>query len=342
MFTPAETQKLEAFLAHTLGVKAAKIENVVRIHGGASRQTYSFDVTTSAGKRGYILRRDPPDSLIDTDRALEFAAYKSVQNQNIPAPRPVALVTDPATLGAPFFVMERIENAAAGSPFNPNAFGEHSAAIGKEFFSILGRIHAIDPHASELAKVAIAPPPEECWKRELDHWANVIAMDALEPQPIAEAAIRRLRANPPPPPRKLAIVHGDYRIGNFLHDGKGAIKAVLDWEMAHIGDPMEDLGWALDPLWAQGRKDLAAGLLPMNDAVELWEDAADQDFDAERFRWWSLFASLKGLAIWISSSKTVVDGKNTDPILAFSGWYCLTRHNQIVADRLAGAKRGGL
>lgn len=340
MLTASDIPKLEAFMARTIGTPRVRIENVVRIHGGASLQTYSFDATYGQHKRGFILRRDPPDSLIDTDRALEYAAYNSVQGRDVPAPKPVALVTDSKVLGAPFFVMERVDNCTAGSPFNPNAFGDHREAIGRDFFAILGRIARINPDETELAQVCISPAYEDCWKRELDHWANIIAQDALEPQPIAEAAIRRLRANPPPAPRRLSIVHGDYRVGNFLHDGTGSIKAVLDWEMAHIGDPMEDIAWALDPLWSGARKDLAAGMIPMGKAIEIWEDNADQDFDVERYRWWSIFASLKGLAIWISSGRTLQDGKNYDPVLAFSGWYCLTRHNQILAERLAAAPRG--
>jgi aminoglycoside phosphotransferase (APT) family kinase protein len=343
MLSPDELSRLESYLSQAIADGApVRIEAANRIAGGASRQTYSLDATIDGARRGLILRRDPPDSLIDTERALEYAAYQSAQNQDVPAPRPLALAEDEGVLGAPFFVMERIENAAAGSPFNPNSFGEHAAAIGREFFAILGRVAAIDPHASPLARVVAAPDPDACWKRELDHWAGVIAADSLEPHPIAQATIRRLRRNPPPAPRTLAIVHGDYRIGNFLHDGQGAIKAVLDWEMAHIGDPLEDLAWALDPLWALGRKDLAAGLIPMDEAIALWERNSGHQFDAERFRWWSLFASLKGLAIWISSARAYHAGVNNDPVLGFSGWYCLTRHNKILADRLAAAARGSL
>ncbi len=345
MLTPAEIGRLEAYLTRALGEGGAlKIDNLVRIHGGASRQTYSFDGLIMSrgmeGRRGFILRRDPPASLIDTDRALEFAAYRSMVRENVPAPRPLALVTDRSVLGAPFFIMERVENSQGASPFNAKAFGAHAKSIGGDFFDIMGRIHAIDPARTELAQVTITPDPRASWKRELDHWTAIIAQDALEPQPIVWAAIRRLRANPPPPPRRCTIVHGDYRIGNFLHDGAGAITAILDWELAHIGDPIEDLGWALDPLWSQGRTDLAAGLLPMEEAIEIWEDAADEDFDAERFRWWSLFAHVKGVAIWLTSSRTFHEGKNSDPVLAFSGWYCLTRHNQIIAERLAAAPRG--
>src|SRR5262249_53033497 len=120
------------------------------------------------------------------------------------------------------------------------------------------------------------------------------------------------------------------------------IVAVLDWELTHIGDPMEDLAWSLDPIWTLGRPDHAAGLIPRDEAIALWEDASAQDFNAERFRWWSLFSGVKGLAIWASAAKSVADGRSRDPMRAFCGWYCATRHNQILADRLAAAPRGGL
>src|SRR6201999_3457195 len=114
----------------------------------------------------------------------------------------------------------------------------------------------------------------DCWRHELDRWEKVIDEDEREPQPIARAAIRWLRKHPPPPAQKICVVHGDYRTGNFLHDNQGTIRAVLDWEMAHLGDPLEDLGWALDPLWSHGDPSRPAGTLPRADAIALWEAAS--------------------------------------------------------------------
>jgi aminoglycoside phosphotransferase (APT) family kinase protein len=345
MLTAEESQRLAAFLQSVLKVKSIRIENFSRIHGGASRETYSFNALyangSGQGARGFILRRDPPDSLIDTQRALEFAAYRSFHKSDVPVPEPIALVEDSSVLGRPFFIMERIDTGSPARPFTKDPYGPHRESIGRDFFSILGALAAVDPYDTDMPAVVPTPAPEECWRRELDHWERVIDTDALEPQPIAAAAIRRLRRNPPRPPAKLSIVHGDYRSGNFLHNGAGRIVSVLDWEMAHIGDPLEDLAWALDPLWA-GDSGLAAGLLDFDEAVQLWQQASGRRFHADAFQWWSLFASLKGLAIWISSAKAYHDGKNPDPILAFSGWYCATRHNKIIADRLSRATYGGL
>lgn len=345
MLTPQETAALASFMESTLRTPV-EIENLARIHGGASRETYRFDAKLTedvgAATRGFILRRDPVDSLIDTERALEYAAYKSFFGRGVPVPEAIALVEDESILGRPFFIMERIDNAAAASPFQLDPFGAQRESIGRDFFSILGAIAAVDPYDTDMPGVVDTPAPEDCWRRELDHWESVIVNDALEPQPIAMAAIRRLRRNPPSAPPRLSVVHGDYRNGNFLHDGAGRIVAVLDWEMAHIGDPMEDLAWALDPLWQGSNLNYAAGLLDFEDAIQLWQQASGRRFNAEAFQWWSLFSNLKGLAIWISSARAYHDGKNTDPILAFSGWYCSTRHNKIIADRLAQTPWGGL
>jgi aminoglycoside phosphotransferase (APT) family kinase protein len=346
MLTPDEVGRLLAYLRalypdrHDLA-----LDHQFRIHGGASRETYSLDLSfLTRGERtpwSLILRRDPAASLIETERAVEFAAYRAAFG-TVPVPEAVALVNDTAVLGAPFFVMSRIDGGAAASPFQQGAYADHAADIGRQFFTHLGAIARIDPLASDLPGLVGVPEPEACWRKELDHWAKVIAEDALEPQPTLQAAIRRLRAHPPPPPQCICLVHGDYRSGNFLHDGAGRILAILDWEMAHIGDPFEDLGWALDPLWSNLRPDLAAGMLPQAEAIALWEQASGLRFDAAAFRWWSLFAAVKGMAIWLSASRAFADGKNTDPVQAFSGWYCSRRHEEIVAERLAHAPRGAL
>jgi len=128
--------------------------------------------------------------------------------------------------------------AAIGQP----PYAERREQLGRRKWEILGRIAAADPAAIGLTGCMQAPAPEDCWRRELDYWEGVIDADELSPWPIARAAIRRLRRSPPPPAQKLSVVHGDFRTGNFLYDGQGGIHAILDWEMVHLGDPLEDLG----------------------------------------------------------------------------------------------------
>lgn len=326
--------QLEAYLTR-IWEAPARVTMISRIPGGASRETYRFDVEVDGATRGLILRRDPVGSLIDTERKLEFAAFRSFYGKGLPVPEAVALEEDGAELERPFFIMGRIDGGKAQSPFTVPPYGEHAATIGEQFYGHLGAIAAADPLTLPIAEATPAPALDQCWKTALDYWEGVIDADEEHPQPIVRACIRRLRASPPPPAQKLSVVHGDYRTGNFLHDGAGKVIALLDWEMAHIGDPLEDLGWAMEPLWCYGETDRVSGMLPKAEAIAIWEKASGLKVDPSAFAWWELFASVKGQAIWISSAKEYRAGGLKDPVLGLSGWYTARRQDVILADRLA-------
>lgn len=315
------------------------VTHLNRIHGGASRETYAIDIQierkTGHETKGLILRKDPVDSLIDTDRKVEFSAIRSMKNLDIPAPNALFVETDSSCLGAPFFVMDRIENGSALNPFSLDEIEPHREAVGREFFKYLGAIASVEVSDSPLVDVIDSPNENNCWRRELDYWESEIDKDEVCPQPVARAAIRYLRKNPPPPAQRLSIVHGDFRTGNFLHNGNGNINGILDWEMAHIGDPFEDLAWATDPLWCAGDRERAAGFIPWQEAIEIWQKASKCKFDKETFEWWSIFACVKALGIWISSAKAFADGGNDDPILAWSGWFTHAAHELTLASKLA-------
>lgn len=326
--------QLSSYLGRLWG-RPVQVLDLTRIPGGASRETYRFDVDVDGERKGLILRRDPVGSLIDTDRRLEFLAYQSFYGRGVPAPEPVALEMAETELERPFFIMGRIDGGKAASPFTVDPYAAHAATIGEQFFSILGTIAKADPVGLPISDVAEMPEPAACWSKELDYWAKVIETDQLHPQPIVWAAIRKLRRNPPPPAQKISVVHGDYRTGNFLHDGEGKIIAILDWEMAHLGDPMEDLGWAIDPLWGHFDPDKVGGMMPRAEALKLWEQVSGLKVDEQALDWWSLFNAVKGQAIWTSSAREYRDSGGKDPVLALSGWYTARRHDKIIADRLA-------
>lgn len=325
--------RLAAYLTRTRG-EAVAVEGLSRISGGASRETYRFDALASGGREGLILRRDPPGSLIDTDRRLEFLALRSFAGKGVAAPEALVLETEGAELERPFFIMRRIDGGVVASPFAVNPYGDHGAMIGEQFFTGMGRVAGEPVAGLPLAEVAPLPDPGACWRLQLDYWAAVIEDDEDHPQPIVRAAIRRLRRRPPPPPAKIAVAHGDFRSGNFLHDGAGRILALLDWEMAHLGDPLEDLAWAMDPLWSNPGDPRISGMVTAEEAKGIWRRASGLEIDPEALDWWSLFASVKGQAIWISSARAWKDGGMVEPVLAFSGWYTARRQDEILARRL--------
>lgn len=328
-------QKLAAYLSGRWG-EPVTVSTIEQIPGGASRETYRVGLETGGARHGVILRRDPKSSLIDTERSLEYRTYEAVHGTAIPVPEPLILEEDPGPLERPFSLMREItgcESATAMLAQPPYAAVRER--IGERKWQLLGSLAAMDPQ--ELGVTDFMEVPEHPAARELDYWARVIAEDALHPQPVAEAAIRWLRRHLPEPSGRLCLVHGDYRSGNFLFDGSGEIRGVLDWEMAHVGDPLEDLAWSLDPLWAWPERTLAGGLLPRERAIRVWEEASGMTVDRDAFRWWQVFASLKGLAIWISSTEDFVHGESKEPILAVAGWVMTDRQNRILVDRLRPA-----
>lgn len=332
MIAPLEASQVEAYLTRVWGTRTT-VEALARIPGGASRETYRFDAVADGERHALILRREPAAGLIDTETETEFRAYQSAAGV-VPVPRAVALERGGGELGRPFFITERVEGGAVAGSFERAPFGDHAAAIGAEFFAALGRLAAFDPAGTPLAEHLPAPAANECSRVALDYWEGVIDADQLAPLPVVRAAIRRLRASPPPPAQAVRIVHGDYRSGNLMHDGQGGMLAMFDWEMAHLGDPLEDLGWALDPIWNHFEPGLVCGMVAREAAIATWERTSGMRADPAAMRWWSLFNAVKGRAIWTSAFREFVAGGLTDPVLGVSGWYTATRQDTIIAEQL--------
>lgn len=328
------TARLEAYLATRL-TNSGRVEvaGLERISGGASRETFRFVLRTGPGgpgrplpggevvERRLILRLDPSGSLIDTDRRVEFEALRSFFNSAVPVPEPLWLEENAAPLGHPFFIMAEITGGEA-NPFRLMAqpfVGLHGT-MARHKWRILGEIARTDPTACGLTKMFPAIEPGYVWRTQLDHWIDVLDADAIEPQPVQRAVIRWLRRNPPPPPAHLAVVHGDYRTGNLLIDPSGGVVGVLDWEMVHLGDPLEDLAWGLNRVWRFQNDDRAGGLVPRDVAIRIWEQASGLRADLQALRWWELFSCVKGQAIWVSAAKAFTSGENRDLIMPIAAW----------------------
>lgn len=331
-------QQFEEYLKHKIpGSEEVRVSEISQIHGGASRETYrllaSWKIGNEEKSRRMILRRDPEGSLIETDRQVEYIAYSTFYSLGIPVPEPLYIERDPKWLGRPFFVMEEIVDAEVSSFIYP--LGPLAEKIGKQFWHNLGKIAAVDPEKVGLTKKLKVVPKDQCWKHELDYWEKVIDEDQLNPEPIVRGAIRWLRNNPPPPAQKLAVVHGDYRVGNFLYNEQGDICAILDWEMCHLGDPYEDIAWASDPMWSHENYDRPGNMIERKEAFRIWEEASGMKIDYDALKWWEIFSFVKGIAIWTSAAKEYLTGKNKSLILAWSGFHPKIVQNRLLAQRMS-------
>lgn len=325
-------QGLEARLARYLSARWGQdvwVDSLSRFHGGAARETFRFVAHAADGPRAMVLRRDPASSLISTSREAEFHILHRAHQAGLPVPEPLFLEADGLAFETPGFLMSEVPGGRAAGLFEENPYGDGRAETGAQLFDALGRLHRVVPVAADRA----ALPVQDAAAR-LAHWKAEVLRHATRPEPVATAAIRWLERNVPQASGLPALVHGDFRSGNFLVDGDARLLAVLDWEMAHIGDPMEDLAWVMDPLWGHGAADLAAATLPVDSAIARWEAASGRHFVRDAWPWWRLFAGVAGLAIWISSSFEVANHRTVDPVMTFAGFYPYRFHNAQVARML--------
>ncbi|MEP7215824.1 MAG: phosphotransferase family protein [Anaerolineaceae bacterium] len=303
------------------------VANLARIPGGASRETWMFDATWSKDgevqSAPFVLRKDPPASLVESDRAVEYAFYSAFRGTEVPVPGMRWLESDPKYLGAPFFIMDRITVGETNvRNISEPHYADAKAMIGQRMFEVLGAIHRFNWRESAIAKVVEAPKPEAAWSEQVSYWEEMIGRNEISPQPIARAGIRWLRRNPPPPAERVSVVHGDYRVGNFLYSQEG-IHGVLDWEMAHLGDPIEDFAWAVHEIWDRA-------LIPRDECIQAYERASGLQVDADSLHWWDVFSGVKAQGIWLTGAKSFNDGRSSELILAYAAYALINGTDEAI------------
>ncbi len=319
-------EQLRAYLTARLGVDGGLVvSDLHRIPGGASRETWSFDACWqdkgSAVRRGFVLRRDPDASLLVTDRDVEFRVMDAVASHAVPVPKMYWLEQDGAWLERPFFVMQRIDNCETSPTkilMDPRFFPARQR-IAQQFVEILARIHALDWAALGLSFLGVPEDECACSLMEIEKWESVVERDALEPQPVLRAAIRWLRGHLPPPAQRIVLVHADYRTGNFLCAEDGEIKGVLDWEMTHLGDPMEDIAWACMRPWRWLGDEQIGGLMQRQEFYRMYSDSTGLAVDEDAVRFWELLGNMKFAAIFVTGARSFCDARTRSPMMALLG-----------------------
>ncbi len=303
-------ERLAAFIRDQGGFDDVKIEDLRRMPGGASREIWSFDAAIrnnrSETRRALVLRRDPGAHKIDTSRRHEFAVLRAAWEERVPVPEVLWVSDDPSVLGAAFFIMERVEGETlARRLLRDDAYARAREVMPSQLASILAQIHRIDPARHKLD--FLAEPGDNAARTEVLRFQETFALLALEPHPAFELAFRYLLERVPSTPRKT-LVHGDYRIGNVIFGPEG-VRSILDWELAHLGDPMEDLGWICVRAWRFGADDKPmGGLGSREEFFEAYEKASGARVDPEAVRFWEVFGNLRWGIITIGQARTHLDG----------------------------------
>lgn len=250
---------LRAYLARELpgsggGEMPLAIE---RIRGGHSNET--FYVTR--GEERWVLRRPPRGPLLPTahDVAREYRVLRALAGTTVPVPRPLLLCEDTSVLGAPFYLMERVDGVVIRDTLPP-AFEREVAArrgLADALVDALADLHAVDYTAVGLGDFG---KPQGYLERQLRRWTGQLDASRNRPLPDLDAVTDWLRAHVPESP-PATIVHGDFRIDNvmFAPEPPARVLAIVDWEMATIGDPLADLGYMLS-FWPEAGDPEMGGL----------------------------------------------------------------------------------
>jgi aminoglycoside phosphotransferase (APT) family kinase protein len=305
-------EPLARFIAEQLDVGEVSVQDLRRLPGGASRETWSFDAVYSEDggtkRLPLVLRRDPGPTVMSSNRREEFVLLQALGREGVPVPRVYWLGDDTRTLGARFFLMERVEGETiARRLLRDDEYAEARQRMTSQLGEILARIHRIDRQAHGLDFLVQPPPGTGAALAEVERYEQIYRSIAPDPHPAFELAFRWLARHLPPDGRR-SIVHGDFRIGNVIFGPEGT-RSILDWEMAHAGDPMEDLGWLCVRSWRFGNDDLPVGGIGQRETLfEAYERAGGGSVDPAHVRFWEVFGNLKWAVICIMQAKTHLDG----------------------------------
>ncbi|MCB1476244.1 MAG: phosphotransferase family protein [Rhodobiaceae bacterium] len=320
--------RLRAYMEGQTGQKV-EIGKWKRFPVGFSWITYGFDATYDGRKHELILRLGPSDGLFAPYSAKpQYLVLKALHGTGVAVPEAFWYSDDPSILGLPFFICEKAEGEApipwgsAGEGF-PKDYRE---TIGRQFVEQLAALHNFDWRNSELVEWDAGHSVDDVALREVEYWAERHAHWALRPYPMAYRAIDWLRSNLPKAPR-VSVVHGDYRIGNFL-EKDNRITAILDWELAHLGDPLEDIGWAFLPQY-MGGSGLICRLVERGEFLRLYNELTGIEVDEKALNFYTILAQFKVGMTFVAGVSCFEDGSFHDMRMPAMGTQIFATFRQI-------------
>jgi len=267
---------------------ATGVVHAVRLSGGASQETWSFDIVHSGGNIGAILRRAPQGYGAAPARAAglnaEAALMQLAYDAGVPSPRVLHVLQPEDELGTGF-VMARVEGETIPRKILRDAeFAQARPKLARQLGGVLAGIHGLD--LAQLPALRQMTAAKEIAELERDYrsfdW----------PRPVFELALRWLRDHDPGPSEQVTLVHGDFRHGNLII-GPDGVRAVLDWELAHTGDPMEDLGWICVNSWRFGEIDKPVGGFGSREELFAGYEAGGRRVDPARVKFWEVMGTLR-------------------------------------------------
>jgi aminoglycoside phosphotransferase (APT) family kinase protein len=267
---------------------ATNVVAAAKLSGGASQETWSFEIVHASGNLGAILRRAPRGFGAAPTRAAGLAAEARLMqlayDAGVPSPRVLHVLEPEDDLGTGF-IMARVEGETIARKILRDAeFASARPKLARQLGLVAATIHGLPREKlPELRRLTATAEIAELAREYRNlNW----------PKPVFELALRWLGDYDPGPPQQETLVHGDFRHGNLII-GPDGVRAVLDWELAHIGDPMEDLGWICVNSWRFGEIDKPVGGFGSREELFAGYEAAGRKADADRVKFYEVMGTLR-------------------------------------------------
>lgn len=336
-YVPATNQSIETRLIELFASRApgGKVTGVQRMGGGASKEQFVFELTACDQAGRYVLRMDPRAAAVEAPREREYEALRAFAGV-VPAPRAVWLDARGECFEQPAMIMSFSEGVVKPSDIAKDAgnvsgmgpvLNEHWRTIlGPQFVQHLASIHAYGWRQAKLTSFQVPDADtRQAARWQAGWWTRVWHDDKVASLPVVALAEQWLFDNLPAV-SELSFVHGDYRTGNYLIDESSArISALLDWELAHIGDFHEDLAWVVQRPFgsSHGDKFMVSGLYERNEFLERYEQESGRKVDRKALHFYEVIAALKGVCVCLGTCVQVARAQHN--------------HQDIVLNWLAGA-----
>jgi aminoglycoside phosphotransferase (APT) family kinase protein len=323
---------LGKFLSQEWGEPVA-IENVTQASAGARRRNILFDAIAGSSRTPLCATIVPFAAMQLVPIAVEASNLRLAEAAGMPVPHVHAVCEDDSFVGGPFFVTARIEGETI--PRQVLRLVERTPGLGKTLArqsgAALAKLHAADAAKADPRVLRPTGNPLEAAlavsRRSLD--------ELLQPSPALTLCFNWLKRNLPQAPKRITVVHSDFRNGNIIV-GPDGLRASLDWEGCHLGDPMEDVGWIVQRMWRFRNDDLEVGGFGTRDDLRAGYQDAGGEWNEERFQWWKAQGSMRwGLGL-AGQAKQHLDGSVPSIVLAASG----RRVAELEYDTLMLLKRG--
>ena len=305
--------------------------DLTKFPSGQSNPTYRI----RAASGDYVMRRKPFGKLLPSAHAVdrEYRLLSGLHPLGFPVPQPLALCDDPDVIGAIFYVMELVHGRPYANGALPEFDSDTRRSMYEQMIDTLADLHVIDPETAELGDFG---KPGNYFERQVARWTRQYRDSQTDYIPEVERLIAFLPESLPEQSR-TSIVHGDYRIDNVMYDGDGTLTAVLDWELATLGDPLADFSylamqWMMPADGGAGLAglDLTALGIPALDEIAERYSARSGVPVADQLDWYFAYNLFRLTGIVQGIKKRVIDGTASSakaaemaeriPMLASAAW----------------------